>query len=268
MSKYLGLPGLCAFVAIMGAARDERPSRISARQAVTQPAGVPSTRPAVPHEPRRLGPPQPSRVRVDVLRLTLPYEKGVDFSLDQVKTEGSSNKDLLAALGKLGEAVLMYRFDETIDLAGETTLSKAQQEPVVDSVFMVPRGLAQPSMRYVDTLCQLTVLGQWGGDQRSEQEADVSVKLRLNYIESSSLDLGGDIKAPVIVRVDNERSLRVTSKRAVLSALLGPFQEYPMKNARKGEDEEKEKEKQGEKEPRQFRACIVRLQLDRLTEAK
>jgi hypothetical protein len=258
MSKYLGLLGLSAFMGIMGAARDEGRWRSSPQQVATRPAGQPSSRPTAPREPRRLGPPQPTRVRLDVFRLTIPYEKGVDFSLDQVRTDGNSNKDLLETLGKLGQAALMYRFDETVDLAGDTTLLNEQREPVVTNATMV-RGVLQRQISFIDTACRLTILGQWGTDQRSDREADVSMNLRLNYIEPSSMNLGGGIEASSMLRVDSQRSLRATSGKPVLSAFFSL--DEPQAKGSEGQEEKT-------KEPRRFRVCIVRLQLDRLTGVK
>jgi hypothetical protein len=254
MTRYLSFLGVCVVVGMIGGialAADEtrRPTRL--RGVSTRPAEVPATRPFIRREPRRLGPPQPTHVYCDVFRVTLPYEKGAEFSLEQVRGYSSSAKALLDALSRLGETVLMYRFEETIDLAGETTLSKGQQEPIVRSVVIGPRGVPQPTVDYLDNSCRLTILGQWGGDQRSDREADISVDLRLKYVESSSVSLGGDARAPLIVAVGSERSLRATSRKAVLSAFFSPEEPQGMPQS-------------GEKTPRQFRVCIVRLQLDRL----
>jgi hypothetical protein len=212
-----------------------------------------ATRPAFPRERRRLGPPQPTRIRVDVFRVTMPYEKGVDFSVDSLRPHIKANKDLLEALGKEGEATLAYRFDETIDLAEESMLSHGKQEPVIRSVSIARGGTAIPAVDYMSTGCKLKVLGLWGDEKGSPEQADVSFVFESKNVDKSFLNIGGGVQAPIIVSFESEKSLRALNGQPILSAC------FDLQRAQSEDDE---------KESQQFRACIIRLQLDRLTETE
>jgi hypothetical protein len=253
MSRYLGLLGLCAFVGLMGAAKDKSPSWPLPGQVLTQPAGAPTSRPTVYREPRQSGVPQPTRICCDVFKLMLPYKQGVDFSLEQVREYSQSGKALLEALDRLGDPELVYSFEETTDLGSRTSLVESQKVPIVMSVTIV-RGVAQPQVTYLDKACRLTVLGQWGGDGSSPEQADVSIVFSLRSVDQSPLGVGGGVKAPVTGHFEIGKSLRVISGRPVLSACFDLQRPQPGG----GEDAA----------PQQLRVYIVRFQLDRLTEAK
>ena len=256
MNKCVGpliLCALCAFFGSVALAADERPTAARLRAAASRPAGEVSTRPAVPRERRRLGPPQPTRIRVDVFRVTMPYEKGIDFSVDSLRPHANANKELLEALGKEGKATLAYRFDENIDLAEESMLHYGKQEPVIKSVSIARSGTAIPAVDYMSTGCKLKILGLWGDDKGSSEQADVSFVFESKNVDKSSLNIGGGVQAPIIANFESEKSLRAASGQPILSAC------FDLQRTRSEDDE---------KESQQFRACIIRLQLDRLTETE
>lgn len=178
----------------------------------------------------------------------MPYQKGVDFSVDSLLPHIAANKDLLDALNKEGKAVLAYRFDEIIDLAEEAMLAKGQQEPIIRSVG-IRGGTTTPIMEYVDSACKIRILGLWGGDRKPSDQADVSIHFETKNVGTSALDVGGGVKAPMITVLETEKSLRVTSGRPLLSACFNV---------------ERPKSDKADVQPQQFHACIVRLQLDRL----
>lgn len=102
---------------------------------------------------------------------------------------------------------------------------------------------------YVDSACKIRILGLWGGDGKPSDQADVSIHFETKDVDTSALDVGGGVKAPVITVLETEKSLRVTSGRPILSACFNV---------------ERPKSDKADVQPQQFHACIVRLQLDRL----
>ncbi len=250
MRKYPVFVALSAFLTpwLVPSGAAERPGSPGQRAVASRPARGVATRPSAPRERRRLGPPQPTRARVDVFRVTMPYQEGVDFSVDSLRPHLAANKDLLDALNKEGKAMLAYRFDETIDLAEESMLAKGQQEPVIKSVS-IRGGTAIPTVDYVDSACKIRILGLWGGDRKPPDQADVSIHFETKDVDTAALNIGGGIKAPVITVFETEKSLRVTSGRPLLSACFNV---------------ERPQSDKANAQPQQFHACIVRLQLDRL----
>lgn len=250
MSKYPRLLLSCTFLLSYGSvalSADGPPAPVRPRAVASRPAAEAASRPASPRERRRLGPPQPTRIRVDVFRVTMPYEKGVDFSVDSLRPHIKANKDLLETLGAQGKATLAYRFDETIDLAEESMLHCGKQEPVIKSASVSRDGTVIPMVDYVDAVCKIKILGLWGQDKGSPEQADVSFVFESKNVDTSSLKRG--IQAPIRATFESVKSLRAANGQPILSACF---------------DLQRTQSEDDEKESQQFRVCIIRLQLDRL----
>lgn len=213
-------------------------------------ASQPTTRPVVRRERQRLGPPQPARLRLDVFTVAMSAQKGIDFSLDTLSSASAAGpKELLATLGKLGEADMKYRFDEQIDLAAETDLTCGQRMPVVQSMTVARGGVVVPGVSYEKVGCIIRVIGQWQDASGRKDAASVKLRFQIADTTRSAVEVSEKVQLPVFAEVSVERDLDVASGGPVLSAALAPQKSKEMKTVG-------------------YTACIVRLQLDRLDEGK
>lgn len=218
--------------------RSPRPDA-AGRSSSTQP----TSRPARRYEPRRLGPPQPTRVWLDVFTLTLSAERGQEFSLDAINGEKLGAKELLGEFAKLGEASLAYRFDEQIDLAADSNLVVGSRVPIAEDMQPSSRGRAGRSVSYRSVGCVVKLIGSWQGPGEAKDTGQVSLELRVSEVRPSAAV--GDIPLPSFTELSVERSLRVKSGKPLLSATIRA-------------------EKSPKNEVAAYHVCIVRLLLDRL----
>jgi hypothetical protein len=218
-----------------------QPAVGAARASTTQP----TTRRASRHEPQRIGPPQPTRLRLDVYMLELTNEQALAFSLDSLKADTLNPTELLDELKKLGSASLKHRFDERLDLAAPFNLTSGQQVPVVTNMRIGAAGAPIPSVDYRAVGIIADIIGLWGPQGTAANTANIKIDLEMSHTATSAMKAVAGIQLPQFLKLAVVRELRVEHGRPVLSFAIQPRQAEG-------------------NEPRGYFATVIRLQLDRL----
>lgn len=195
---------ICAFA--VGALAVGLNARAQSR--ARRPGPPPSTRPA--------GGLEPTRLQIDIFELSCTTDQLASLSLDQIGGDGASVEQVLGRLTALGQARVFARMDDVIALPGEAKLTTGHRAPVVQDIVLSKGGVAAPSVSYQEVGTVAEISGRWLDNEESDQ-AQLQLSVEFSGIGRSHVQLSSDVKLPVFVECNVEKSLLARSGQPVLT---------------------------------------------------
>jgi len=163
------------------------------------------------------GPAGPSpvvRFEAAVYRLALSVEDAVRIdaaSLAQV----ASLVEFDEALRALGDAQVLYRVDQMVDLRQRERIRIAADLPYASSFSKIKDGQALRSVHRQNVGAEFDFSGDWVGADRSER-VHLSLGVKVSALESSQVAVGPDVTAPMFRTVDQRHCGPVQLGRPVV----------------------------------------------------
>jgi hypothetical protein len=181
-------------------------------QQTPQPPAPPAASTPTPPPPRQA---QPTLLQLDVYQVETSLDRIVSADLSKLAREKTTRADLLAALGELGKARMTMRFDTTVDLKAETTLSSGRRLPVVQSYNISPNGKKTPSVTYQEVGTHLQISGNWG-ERDKGKTADVAIKFESSGVGTSGVEIDEGKGLPSFNTLSINQRLVLESGRPML----------------------------------------------------
>ncbi len=155
--------------------------------------------------------PQAAKLWVELFDLTCSQEQLASLDLDRITADEPTADAVLEQLGKLGQARLVARLDETIDLRRESSLSHRIQTPTVKDL-VVEQGSAKPRISYRDVGLKAVLSGRWlpGADSWAE----LNCKLDMSMDAQSHVKLPSGVVVPTFLNFSMEQKQLLESGKS------------------------------------------------------
>ena len=161
-----------------------------------------------PRESRRTmekpeGPPQPTRIQLDLFDLTCTTDKLAGLDTSQIGADQASSAQIIERLAKLGDAKHLMRVDNVVNLAGESNITQGVRKPIVKDVTMSKSGTVTPSVDYEEVGFIARFNGQWR-DGSPDSRADMVCSIEMSGVNESGVQVASGVTLPTF----NELSIR------------------------------------------------------------
>lgn len=176
--------------------------------------------PPTPRESRRTmekpeGPPQPTRIQIDLFGLTCATDQLVKLDIDQIGADRASSAQVLERLAKFGDAKHLIRVDNVVNLAEESNITQGVRKPVVKDVTISKAGTTTPSVDYEEVGFIAEFKGQWrdgGPDSRS----DIVCTIEMSGVNESGIQVASGVNLPTFNNMKIEQKMSLTGGVPVL----------------------------------------------------
>lgn len=161
---------------------------------------------------------QLTRLRMDVFELKCANERLADLDLDALGQTAPAAREILVHLEELGEARILLRYDNTLDLARGTTIRSGQSFPIVSDILVSGSDVFTPSVSYQGVGFHAQIDGEWQNDVDPTQ-ARINVRVEVSDYLDRQQKLTEEIAVPRFTeRLVSEHTRAVKSGRPVLMA--------------------------------------------------
>lgn len=214
-----------------GNSQPRRPSRAQPIPPPPPTVSIPQT-PGQPTRPRAqpIPPPpptvsiaqtpgQPTRLQVDVFELTCTSDQLAALNLDTIIADEATPNVILERLRKVGDARLVVRMDDTVDLLQKSRLTYGKQVPVIRDVVVGKGGAVTPSVNYQDVGFIANLNGRWRADD--SPWADIVCNLELSGVVLSHVEVSSGVKLPAHIKFKVEKNIAVRNGKPVFTMSNG-----------------------------------------------
>lgn len=164
--------------------------------------GARSRGPTQSAEPAAGGPadtPPVVRLKAAVYRLALSTENVVRIDAATL-ARAASLAEFDQAVRALGEASVLYRVDQTINLRGRGRIHIAADQPYRTGVVKTKDGRRMTSVSRKDVGVNLKVAGDWVPGS-APKRIHLSLEVEISAIEVSQVEVGDDVASPIFRKV-------------------------------------------------------------------
>jgi hypothetical protein len=161
---------------------------------------------------------QLTRLQMDVFELQCDNERLADLDLDTMARTALTTRDVLGQLNQLGNARILLRYDNTVDLARGTTVRSGRSFPVVSDILVSASDVFTPSVNYQGVGFSAEIAGEWLSDV-DPTEARISVRVEVSDHLDEYQNLAEGISLPEFAeRLVSEHTRAIKSGQPVLMA--------------------------------------------------
>ncbi len=190
----VGVVGLCALVtaSLYEQVRSRRPGPV--------PAHTPGTPDVAP---------EPTRIQIEVFELTCLPGELARLDATVVAKGDVSTEQAVKMLGEHGEARLLVRMDDVMDLRQSSRLNHGKRMPTVQDVAVSDKGVVSPSVTYQSVGFNADIQGQWWEDEQPTQ-ADISVSIEFSTVIKGTVQVADKVTLPEFAQWSVKKRVTVT----------------------------------------------------------
>jgi len=139
----------------------------------------------------------PARFEAAVYEVRVPEARLAELEAPSLEARAATVLDLAKALGELGEARLLYKLDQTVNLYGESIVM-GSREPMVTGSRRMDSGPALNSVTYQEVGLLVNLAANPPAPDASRKSPTVQVNFELSTMGDSGVEIAPSVKAPRI----------------------------------------------------------------------
>lgn len=140
-----------------------------------------------------------TRVQLDVFELTCSYDQLASFELDRIGAGRPTATEVTQRLEEFGDARVLLRYDNVVDLIQETTISNGLHVPAIENIAISGDDTIVPSVNFERVGFSTSLSGLWLDDHDPVQ-ARISLRMECSGVADANMRVAENVDVPVFIQ--------------------------------------------------------------------